>query len=62
MSRNTLALSSALMFVTMVAVAVAVGLSTPADLLLPTHWGLDGEPDRLSEKWTALLTPPLPAA
>ena len=24
---------------------------------LPTHWGLDGQPDSFSNKWTALLMP-----
>lgn len=26
-------------------------------MALPTHWGLNGEPDRFSDKWTALLMP-----
>jgi uncharacterized membrane protein len=40
-----------------VAVGLAVGFSVPADMQLPIHWGLSGEPDRFSDKWTALLMP-----
>ena len=40
-----------------VAVGLAVGFSVPAEMQLPVHWGLTGEPDRFSDKWTALLLP-----
>jgi uncharacterized membrane protein len=56
-SRISLALASALVVVTMLGVAYAVGSSVPGDLPLPTHWGIDGEPDAFSDKWTALLLP-----
>jgi uncharacterized membrane protein len=59
MNRKSLALASTLLVATMVAAAVAIGLATPADLMLPIHWGIDGTPDRLAGKWTALLLPPL---
>jgi uncharacterized membrane protein len=57
MNRNVLALASALVILTMAAAALAVGTVLPADLPLPIHWGLDGAPDRFSDKWTALLLP-----
>lgn len=58
MNRKILAIATILVVATMVGSALLVGSSVPADLLLPTHWGLDGEPDRFSDKWTALLLPP----
>jgi uncharacterized membrane protein len=61
MTRKSLAIASALVMVLLVAVAAAVASSLPGDMPLPTHWGLDGEPDRFSDKWTALLLPLLVA-
>lgn len=58
MNRKTLALASVLVVATLLGVALAVGSSVPPDLRLPIHWGIDGEPDRFSGKWTALLLPP----
>ena len=58
MSRTMLAIASTLVVITMMGVAGAVGSSLPADLPLPTHWGLDGRADAFSDKWTALLLPP----
>jgi immunity protein, SdpI family len=57
MTRTTLAIASLLVVATMVVAALAVGSSVPGDLPLPIHWGLNGEPDRFSDKWTALLLP-----
>lgn len=62
MNRNSLAMASVLLVVTMLGAAYAVAASVPADLQLPAHWGLDGEPDRYSDKWTALALPPLMTA
>jgi uncharacterized membrane protein len=56
-NRNSLAKASALVVVTMLGVAYAAGSAVPADLSLPIHWGLDGQPDRYSDKWTALSLP-----
>ncbi|HEX8469397.1 MAG TPA: SdpI family protein [Allosphingosinicella sp.] len=58
MNRKTMAFAAMLVAATMVGVALLVGSSVPADLALPIHWGIDGEPDRFSDKWTALLIPP----
>jgi uncharacterized membrane protein len=58
MTRTILAIASVLVVTTMIGVAAAVGSSLPADLPLPTHWGLDGRADAFSDKWTALLMPP----
>lgn len=57
MTRKTMALASLTAVAAMLAAAWLVGSSLPADLPLPTHWGLNGEPDRFSDKWTALLMP-----
>jgi uncharacterized membrane protein len=57
MTRKTLAIASALVVATMLGTALAVGSSLPADLPLPTHWGLDGRADAFSDKWTALMLP-----
>jgi immunity protein, SdpI family len=58
MTRTMLAIASVLVVATMLGVALAVGSSLPADLPLPTHWGLDGRADAFSDKWTALMLPP----
>jgi uncharacterized membrane protein len=50
-------LASVLVVLALAAVAFGVGSRIPAELTLPTHWGLDGQPDRLSGKWVALLSP-----
>ena len=57
MTRKTLAIASALMVATMLAVAIVVASLLPVDLPLPTHWGLDGKPDAFADKWTALMLP-----
>jgi uncharacterized membrane protein len=57
MTRKIVAGASALVVATMIGAAFAVGASLPADVQLPTHWGLDGEPDGFSGKWSALLLP-----
>ena len=57
MTRNSLAVASAVVIALMISAALAIGASTPADLQLPTHWGIDGTPDRYSDEWTALLIP-----
>jgi uncharacterized membrane protein len=46
-----------MLIILMIAAALAIGASTPADLQLPTHWGIDGQPDQYSGKWSALLMP-----
>lgn len=57
MTRKIVAGASALVVVTMLVAALAVGASIPPDVQLPTHWGLDGQPDDFSGKWLALLLP-----
>jgi uncharacterized membrane protein len=39
------------------AVAWIVGSGLPADMQLPTHFGVGGAPDRFSGKWEALFLP-----
>jgi uncharacterized membrane protein len=58
MTRTTVAIAAALVIATMLVAALAVGSSTPADLVLPIHWGLNGQPDGFAGKWEALLTIP----
>lgn len=62
MNRNSLGIASAALVLVLAAVALAVGSSLPATLLLPTHWGISGQPDRFSGKWVALLMPAILAA
>jgi uncharacterized membrane protein len=57
MTRNILAIASLLMVLAMLGIAVLLGLSLPADVRLPIHWGLDGRPDNVAGKWPALLAP-----
>lgn len=57
MTRTTLALASAILVAAMLAAAATVGSSIPADVMLPSHWGLDGKPDAFTDKWSALLMP-----
>ena len=57
MSRKSLGIVSLVMVLAMLALALAVGRTLPADLRLPTHWGIGGRPDRFSDKWPALFSP-----
>ena len=57
MTRNRLAIASLIIVALLAAAAIAVGSSIPADVMLPSHWGLDGKPDDFSDKWSALLMP-----
>lgn len=57
MTRNSLAIVSFGTVVAMLAVALLVGSKLPADLRLPIHWNLAGEPDSFASKWVALLMP-----
>jgi uncharacterized membrane protein len=57
MSRKSMAWASLGVVLALAAVAVVVGSSLPAELRLPTHWGVSGTPDRFSGKWAALLMP-----
>lgn len=57
MTRRSVGIASALLVGIMIAVALIVGSSVPADLQLPVHWGLNGEADGFEDKWPALLMP-----
>ena len=57
MTRKTLLIASLLIVGAMVGLAVVVGSALPDHLSLPTHWGINGQADRFSDKWTALLFP-----
>jgi len=57
MTRKSLLFASIATIAAMLLAAWLVGSSLPTDLPLPTHWGLGGEPDSFSDKWTALLMP-----
>lgn len=59
MTRRKMGIVAALSVLAMLVVAVTVGNGLPDDVLLPTHWGVDGEADGFSDKWTALLMPVL---
>jgi uncharacterized membrane protein len=62
MNRNRMGIASLVVVLALAAVAWGVGRSLPAELLLPTHFGIDGQPDKFSGKWTALFLPPAMAA
>ncbi len=62
MSRKSLTIVSLIMVLALLAIALAVGSRLPAELRLPTHWGIRGRPDRFSGKWPALLSPAAMAA
>jgi uncharacterized membrane protein len=56
-TRKLLAWISIALVVAMVVSAVFVGNGLPADMRLPIHWGLSGEPDNFAGKWVALMIP-----
>ncbi len=57
MNRKSLGLASAFIVLTMLGSGLMAGNLIPAGAELPIHFGMDGEPDRMAEKWTALLMP-----
>jgi len=57
MNRTNMAIASALVVLALAAVAWIVGAGLPADMQLPTHFGISGAPDRFSGKWEALFLP-----
>jgi uncharacterized membrane protein len=57
MNRTNLAVASIATVLALTLAALAVGSRLPAHLLLPTHWGLGGQPDRFADKWLALFLP-----
>jgi uncharacterized membrane protein len=59
MTRKSVGLAAVLTVATLAGASAWVALSLPGDVQLPVHWGLDGEADRFSGKWTALMMPPL---
>lgn len=59
MTRRIVGLAALLTVATLAGISAWVALSLPGDVQLPIHWGLDGGADRFSDKWTALMMPPL---
>jgi uncharacterized membrane protein len=57
MNRNRVGLFALVVTAALAAVAVAAASMLPDGLRLPTHWGIDGEPDAFADKWVALLMP-----
>lgn len=57
MTRNLLGIASVLLVAAMAVSALIAGQSLPADLRLPIHWDLSGQPDDWADKWVALLMP-----
>jgi uncharacterized membrane protein len=57
MNRTTLGIASIVTVLALASVAWIVGSGLPADLQLPTHFGISGAPDRFSGKWEALFLP-----
>jgi uncharacterized membrane protein len=57
MTRKIMGVASLLVVLALAGTAWIVGSRLPADLVLPTHFGIDGTPDRFSGKWVALFLP-----
>ena len=62
MTRKSLMAASIAVVLALIGVAAWVGAMLPGDVALPIHWDIRGEPDRFSDKWTALMMPALIAA
>jgi uncharacterized membrane protein len=58
MTRKTVAIAAMLVVLSMAAASVVAGSLLPDGIRLPIHWDLFGQPDRLADKWIALVTPP----
>ena len=58
MTRTTMAIVSLLLVGLMSVAGFVVASALPEGAQLPIHWGLDG-PDQFSDKWAALLLPPV---
>ena len=57
MTRKSVGLAALLVVATLAATAVIGGMAMPDGIRLPTHWGINGEPDAFADKWAALLMP-----
>jgi uncharacterized membrane protein len=57
MTRKIVGIAAMLTVLTMAGASLVAGSMLPADIQLPIHWGLSGEPDRFAGKWFALLAP-----
>lgn len=57
MTRKGLAIASIISAAALAGVAFAIGAGLGADVQLPIHWNLRGEPDAFAGKWVALLMP-----
>lgn len=61
MNRKLMGITSIAAMLLMIGIAAWVGNAIPADMALPVHWDIHGEPNRFAGKWTALLMPVLVA-
>ena len=57
MTRKGLAIASIISAVGLAGAALVIGASLGADVQLPIHRNLRGEPDAFAGKWVALLLP-----
>jgi len=57
MNRKSVGLASILVVATLAVASIVAALMLPAEMQLPTHWGLSGEPDAFAGKWIALAMP-----
>ncbi len=58
MTKRVVGYAALLATLTLAAASIVAGTLLPAEMQLPIHWGLSGEPDGFAGKWVALLTPP----
>lgn len=57
MTRTNVGLAAILATLSLAAASIVAGAMLPAEMQLPVHWGLSGEPDAFAGKWVALLSP-----
>ena len=55
MTRNSVGLASLLVVATLGATALFGGMAMPDGIRLPTHWGINGEPDAFAKKLRQVL-------
>jgi uncharacterized membrane protein len=57
MTRKIVGIAAVLVVLSMAGTALVAGSMLPAEMRLPVHWDLFGQPDRFADKWTALMAP-----
>jgi uncharacterized membrane protein len=58
MTRKIVGFAAILAVLSMAGASAVAGSLLPETIRLPIHWDLLGQPDRLADKWVALMAPP----